>query len=358
MSAPPNSSRGSDALRLTTLQLRRMPGIPDGFELPELSEGVTVVFGPNASGKSSTARAIEAALWPSRAARRDISVIAEDAMDGSRFRVEVDAGHVAVQRDGSDARAPELPAPELLHRYRLSLHELIASDNADFAREIARQSAGGYDLGAAVDALGLRAQPSAARNESAAVAQALEIEREAQRAQLDLEERARGLDELRRRRDAARAARERQLLLAAAVKHSSALADAEHARSAVAGFPPELGAMSGTEQEQLAALRRRIRQCSEEIERARGDERDARAAAQRLFDGNAPDHATLASLRVRLEELRELQRVEAECARTLEASLARQTEARRAIGGVDAASDEQLARIDAATFGDLAELAR
>ncbi len=358
MSTPSDTSRGSAALRLTALRLRRMPGIPDGFELPKLSDGVTVVFGPNASGKSSTARAIEAALWPSRAARRDISVVAEYAMDGSHFRVEVDAGHVAVQRDGADARAPELPAPELLHRYRLSLHELIASDNADFAREIARQSAGGYDLAAAAGALELRTQPSAARNESAAMAQAIEAERAAQRAQLDLEERARGLDELRGRKDAARAARERQLVLSTAVKHSTAVAEAERARSVVAGFPPELSAMSGTEQERLAALRKRIRECDEEIERARSDELEARSAAQRLFDGNAPDHATLASLRARLEELRELQRVEAECARTLEASLARQAEARRAIAADHAPSDEQLARIDAGNFGELAELAR
>jgi uncharacterized protein YhaN len=335
-----------------------MPGIPDGFELPELSEGVTVVFGPNASGKSSTARAIEAALWPSRAARRDISIVAEYAMDGSRFRVEVDAGHVVVQRDGADARAPELPAPELLHRYRLSLHELIASDNADFAREIARQSAGGYDLAAAAGALELRTQPSAARNESGAVAQAIEAERATRRAQLDLEERARRLDELRERRDVARMARERQLVLAAAVKHSMAEAKVERARSEVAGFPRELSAMSGTEQERLTALRRRMRECVEEIERSRSDEREARAAAERLFAGNAPEHATLASLRVRLEELRELQRVEAECVRTLEASLARQAEARRAIAADHAPSDEQLARIDAGSFGELAELAR
>lgn len=358
MTTPSDSSRDSSALRLTALRVRRMPGIPDGFALPELSEGVTVVFGPNASGKSSTARAIEAALWPARAARRDISVVADYAMDGSRFHVEVDAGHVAVQRDGSEARAPELPAPELYHRYRLSLHELITSDNADFARAIALQSAGGYDLGAAAEALQLRAQPSAARNESAAVVQALEAERAALRAERDLEERARGLDELRARRDAARSARERHLLLKAAVKHSSAMADAERTRRAVAELPPELSAMNGTEHEQLAALRKRIRECSEEIERARRDEEDARSTASRLFGGEAPDRAMLAALRARLEELRELQRVEAECARTLDASLARQAEARRAIGGYEAPSDEQLARIDAGSFGELAELAR
>ncbi|HEY9480555.1 MAG TPA: ATP-binding protein, partial [Gemmatimonadaceae bacterium] len=213
----PTQTPGSSALRLSTLHVRRMPGIPDGFELPGLSEGVTVVFGPNASGKSSTARAIEAALWPGHAAQRDVAVLAEFAMDGSLFRVEVDAGHVAVQRDGAEARPPELPAPELRHRYRLSLHELMKCEDSDFAREIARQSAGGYDLGAAAEALEFRGQPSAAKNASAAVGQALEEVRAAQLAQRDLEERARELDDLRRKRDAARAARERQQLLVLAV---------------------------------------------------------------------------------------------------------------------------------------------
>jgi uncharacterized protein YhaN len=346
------------ALRLTTLRVRRMPGIPEGFLLPGLSEGVTVVFGPNASGKSSTARAIETVLWPGREAQRDVAVLGEYTMDGASFRVEVDAGHVAVQRDGSEARAPELPAPELRHRYRLSLHELIACDNADFAREIARQSAGGYDLAAAAEAQRFRAQPSAARNESAAVGQALEMERIAQRAQRDVEERSRDLDELRERREAARTARERRQLLVLAVKHCSAAAELARARGTVAALPAELGRMSGTEYEQLSALRRRMREHGDEIAVARGDEVSARAAATELFRGVAPDHAKLASLRAGLAELRELQRTEAECERALEGCVARRESARRVLGGDGAASDEQLARIDVAGFGDLAKFAR
>jgi hypothetical protein len=232
-----------------------MPGIPEVFTLSELSAGVTVVFGPNASGKSSTARAIEAALWPARAAHAGVAVMAEYEMDGSRYRVEVDSGHVAVQRDGTNAHAPELPAPELLHRYRLSLHELMMSDDGDFAREIARQSAGGYDLGAAVEALELRGQPSTARNENSAVVRAREVERGARQSQRSLGERAAGLDELRARRDAARAARERQQLLTLALKHAKAVAKADRARSEVAAFPSELGTMSGTEYDSLASLR-------------------------------------------------------------------------------------------------------
>ncbi len=353
------SPGAAGALRLSALRVRRMPGIPDGFTLAELSEGVTVVFGPNASGKSSTARAIEAALWPARASG-DVSVVAEYEMDGSRFRVEVDAGHVAVQRDGADSRAPELPAPELRHRYRLSLHELIASDDGDFAKEIARQSAGGYDLAAASAALEFGAQASAARNESAAVARALDVERAARQSQRALGERAAGLDELRGRREVARAARERQQLLALAVKHARAVSQAESARALVAGFPPELGAMSGTEHERLGALRERSRECREEIERARREEVESLAAAARIFHDGAPDHATMSSLRARLGELRDLQQSEAGCARTLEACAARRADAWRAVaaGGTGAESQERLARIDAASFRELAGFAR
>ena len=346
------------ALRLSTLHVRRMPGIPDGFELRELAEGVTVVFGPNASGKSSTARAIEAALWPGLAAQRNVAVLAEYRMEGSLFRVEVDAGHVAVQRDGSEARAPELPAPELRHRYRLSLHELMRCEDADFAREVARQSAGGYDLSAAADALGFRDQPSAARNESAAVGQAQEELRAAQHAQRALEERAHDLDDLRRRRDMARAARGRQQLLVLAAKQCAAAAEVERARVAVAGFPAELGSIAGTEHSQLLALRERIRECQEAIDAARADEARCVADAERLLGGDAPDPTALASLRAQLEQLRELQRREAECERSLEAYVARRAEARRALGGSSAPTDEHLARIDAGSFGELAGFAR
>jgi len=358
VTTPDRTSPDAAALQLSALHVRRMPGIPEGFTLPDLSEGVTVVFGPNASGKSSTARAIETVLWPGREAQRGVAVVAEYRIDGSHYRVEVDSGHVAVQRDGAEARAPELPAPELRHRYRLSLHELIACDNADFAKEIARQSAGGYDLSAAAEALQFRAQPSAVRNESTAVGQALEVERDAQRAQRDLEERARDLDDLRRRRDAARRARERQQLLALAVKHCTASLEAESAGHAVAAFPPELSAMTGTEHEQLSALRKRMRGHGEEIVEARDAEAAAREAAGRLIDGEIPDHAMLASLRAGVEELRELQRGEIECERALEGCMARQEGARRVLGGDGAVSDEQLARIDVRGFGELAAFAR
>ena len=352
------SAAPASALRLTALHVRRMPGIPDGFELPSPSEGVTVVVGPNASGKSSTARAIEAALWPAQAPRRGLGVVAEYRVGDSLFRVELDAGHVTVQRDGAEAPAPELPAPELRHRYRLSLHELLRSEDQDFARVIATQSAGGYDIAAAASALGFREQPSAARNESAAVGHATEELKTAQRAQREIEGRASRLNELRRRRDEARLARERRSLLSLAAKHCAAAAEAERARQIVGDFPSALAKMAGTEHANLCALREKIRGCNGEIATA-GATVDANvAAAAALLSDGAPAHSTLASMRAGLESLRECQRKEAECQRNVEAVLARQTEARRSLAGSGTVTDEQLAKIDAGSFGELADFAR
>lgn len=337
-----------------------MPGIPDGFQLTGLSDGVTLVCGPNASGKSSTARAIEAVLWPDEAAERRLGVCAEYRVNGSLFRVEVDAGHVAVQRDGAEARAPELPAPEFRHRYRLSLHELMRCDDADFAREIARQSAGGYDIVAAAAALGFEDKPSASRSESAAVEQADAELSVAKRAQADLEERARDLDDLVRRRDEAREARERQSLLALAVKCSAAAAEAERTRQAVADFPEALANIGGNEHERLCALREKIRECNGAIDAARVEEESAAAAAAGFLSDGSPEPRELTTLHAQLVALREWQGKTAECERHLAAVVAHQAEARRVLGGHGSAAvtDEQLASIDADTFGELSSFAR
>ena len=52
-------------LTFERLNIRRMPGFDlRGFTLEELSPRVNVVYGPNASGKTTTATALNALLWP------------------------------------------------------------------------------------------------------------------------------------------------------------------------------------------------------------------------------------------------------------------------------------------------------
>ncbi len=42
------------------LHLRHAPGLPDGVALADVRPGLNVVVGPNASGKSTLARALRA----------------------------------------------------------------------------------------------------------------------------------------------------------------------------------------------------------------------------------------------------------------------------------------------------------
>ena len=47
-------------MRLTSLTIENLPGIDDPIEIPDIALDVNVVTGPNASGKSSIVRAVEA----------------------------------------------------------------------------------------------------------------------------------------------------------------------------------------------------------------------------------------------------------------------------------------------------------
>src|SRR5690606_29608386 len=160
----------SGHLAFERLVIRRMPGFPSGgITLDELSPGVNIVYGPNASGKTTTARALQAALWPRTAPDR-ASILASFRLGAEEWLVDVDAGHARYQRDGRDAHEPALPVADSRDRYVLSLHELIGAEDRELAAIIARESAGGYDLAAAANALKFNT-PSArtARTESQAL---------------------------------------------------------------------------------------------------------------------------------------------------------------------------------------------
>src|SRR5690606_28836780 len=159
-----------DALHFERLVVRRMPGVGDGgFRLEELAPGVNVVHGPNASGKTTTARAIEALLWPRAAAPERASVAGWFRVADDEWMVETEAGRARWQRGGADASAPPLPPAESRDRYRLSLHELLSAEDRALAEEILRESAGGYDLARAAAAIGARSAPSRPNKELNAV---------------------------------------------------------------------------------------------------------------------------------------------------------------------------------------------
>ena len=136
-------------MRLLRLRIDRLPGIdePYGIEAPEA--GVHIVFGPNAVGKSSLCRAVEALYWSDTGPKERTRVVGEFELAGESWRAERDGPHVRWRCEGEERRPPGLPGSHHRRCFFLSLRELVdpsPDGTQDIAAEIRRQLSGGFDL--------------------------------------------------------------------------------------------------------------------------------------------------------------------------------------------------------------------
>ena len=63
-SSPDRPTQSDNALCFSRVSVRRLYGMDLGLDADELCEGINVVYGANASGKTTLARAIRALFWP------------------------------------------------------------------------------------------------------------------------------------------------------------------------------------------------------------------------------------------------------------------------------------------------------
>jgi len=346
-----------ESLVFERLVVRRMPGVANGgFELDGLVPGVNVIHGPNASGKTTTARALEALLWP-QAAPANAWLEGRFLLGSARWAVSCDAGRATYQRDGADSDPPILAPAGARDRYRLSLHELLREDNADLAREIVRESAGGYDVAAAARALGARdTLPRRQTDLAKEYESARAAVREARRTQEALREEERRLAELRRRVAEAEEVGRRIRLLERALEHADAVAREQAARRELERFPEALARLQGDEADRLASLREKLEAAREKRSSARRDLEASRETIRQagLPEGGIPD-VELSALRKHVERLQELRRTLTDH----EAELAAATEARQREQRVlsPVVSEAQLDALDAGAVAALADFA-
>jgi hypothetical protein len=229
-------------LAFERIAVLRMPGFEEGgFVLDDLAPGVNVVHGPNASGKSTTARAIRRLLWPRLS--EEGAAAATIRLGGERWEIEVDGDRVRHRRGGAPSDPPPLPPADAADRYSLALHDLLQADvrGDDLAAAVAREAAGGYDVEAAREAAGAKAKASRPRTlfdaYQAADAEARRVEDEQRLIAREAEELAGMEAELVRAREAeARVAR-----LDAALEHARCRARLEEAEAALRAFPESTG---------------------------------------------------------------------------------------------------------------------
>ncbi len=312
-------------MKLRTLAIEHLPGVEPGFALEGLQDGVNVVVGPNASGKSSLVRALSAVLY--RDALRDepgLSVSAVFETGDSTLRALRLGSQLSWRRDGELAEPPPLPEARFLSCFTLGMEDLltdrIETDRA-IAAHLSRELAGGFDIRAVREGDTFPRKRNY-RHESAALREARQLWQQRQDQAQRLRARQDRLESLRADRDAAASAGDR----AQWVERALTLLDTRRRRldleTRLGAFPSGMDRLQGNEAMTLKDLRARREQL--EDERQRADEAFAAAAEQleqsRLPEGEL-DEAAINEHKALLQELQ-----------GLEADIDHQRDARRQAG--------------------------
>ena len=348
---------GGQPLVFGRIEVRRSPGIQTPYALDGLCHGINIIHGPNASGKTTSAQAIHALLWPDTPCWPRGALSGRLNFDGSEWYLDFDAGRFRCQRDGVDGSRIGVGGPETRDRYILTLHELLQVDNESFAATIMRESVGGYDVDAAVRELRYRdsaSRPTLLLNRLDEAKSALEEARQAQQGLVSQQD---GLADLRARRDAARNAHTRAELLTRAIRFKKAELALEDARRRVDSFPPTLERLRGDETETLSALQKRLSELRDRQTRELTTIASAKVdiAASKL-EGRPVRAGLISALRAQCQELQGLaDEVERE-KRGWRAAGEQRESARARIG--DEFSESQLHDLDVTGLRELAQLVK
>lgn len=334
-------------MKLRTLAIEHLPGVEPGFTLEGLRDGVNVIVGPNASGKSSLVRALAAALY--REASRDepgLSISAVFDSGESTLRALRLGSQLSWRLDGEPAEPPPLPDFRFLSCFTLGMEDLLAegldTDQA-IAAHLSRELAGGFDIRAVRDGAAFPRKRNY-RHETAALRDARQLWQQRHDESRKLRARQDKLQSLSAERDAAARAGDR----AQWVERALQLLDTRRRRidleTRLDALPPGMDRLQGNEADRLEDLRARRKQLEGEHQRA--NEAHARAASQLEQAGLAEDVLDEAAIDEHKTLLQELQ--------GLEADIDRQRDARRqARAELDRASSELGARPPATAPLDL-----
>ena len=343
-------------LVIREISVLRAPGISPGFILSDLSPDITIVFGPNASGKSTTARAIQAILWPHQSALRGHHLAASLSLGDDTWQIEASAGRVERNRDGQPIEPPVIAPLDDRGRYSLGLPELLASENQPLAQAILNESSGGFDLPQVAESLGFSNSIPPRLQAANAVRSAADSLNQAAASQQNhlaaLSERS----QLQSRRERAIEAERDLDAIEIAREYRRQLADQANITAEIDQFPNEVRSATGDEESRISDLTERINAQQSKIAEANRirDRWQATIDQAGLADiGNpADDLATLEKLEQQQSELRELLAV---ADRDVAAAVTeRATHQKRLAADLD---DEQIASVDAAGMRDFADIA-
>ncbi|MFH0945773.1 MAG: AAA family ATPase [Planctomycetota bacterium] len=294
-------------MRLVRLTIERLPGLIGGISLTGLSAGINLVIGPNASGKSSLCRALDALLYG-------------DPMEGPvslEAEFETSRGSLGVSRQGTDihwaqAGEPALPPPLPDSRFRdcftLRVDDLLAASlpHDPIAARIARDLAGGFDLDQLTNDGPFKVQASGSKEKQEFAAADRKLLR-ARNVHRGIRERQGRLASLLQQREEAESAARQVEACARSLELLSARDQLRQVDAELAEFPEGMERLTGREETELAALRKKVERREKELEEERSREQGAVSdMEQAAFPDGEPADAELDDHRAILEQLQEL----------------------------------------------------
>ena len=315
------------------LSVSKMPGFPRGMEpLAGLSPNINIIAGPNASGKSSTARVIQSLIWKGGAG--DVQAESSVTIGNTGWEVRLDPGRRMIQREGIDDEFTGIPSPESCGRYMLALHDLISANESDLARHIMKESVGGYDIDEAQARLGYsNLIKNRGAGEFVAFDKAEKNYRIAKNKQEELKKQEEKLRELYRDKERAEKAAGLCSFYSTVKDYLFAKQDHEKLTVLLEKFPDGMERVDGDEYKNIQALESELEEARKEIENAgiiAGRNRE-RLSALNLPSGGV-DQVVTDELELRVRELERLEREAGETGKKISAFKIEERKALNSIG--------------------------
>ena len=250
-------------MKLESLDIQRLPGISEGFVVKGLKDGINLITGPNATGKSSLLRALRYLLQkPQKDDPDALSLAAEFSSGEAHFKVTRTGRQITWTRNSEPSLRPALPGPEQIERYRLSMEHLLKADDADegLATELLLSLRGGFDIARVRIPLSARFAHSEGRQLQAATRELHRIESES--TELNLKQKK--LPAIEKEISTARAAEVRAKQIRRATQLLQVVRYREQMITRLQVFPSNMEKVKGTETDRLTDLNERQAKFEEE----------------------------------------------------------------------------------------------
>lgn len=296
-------------MKLKRLRIDRLAGIWPGFELEAFDPGINVIVGPNASGKTSLLRALRALLY--REAAQDGALHLEGEFEDANgpLRAVRLGRDIHWTREGQPIEPPVVPEYRFHTCYTIQVEDLLAATEADseIGARIARELAGGYDLGAVAHSFSVKRTHGKAEADALRKADKILASKRTEHAALRRDEER--LEVLRHQRDEAAEANRG----AESCRQALAALEARRKRRGcevrLEAFPQGMEFLAGDELDRLARLRQRKEALQEDRKEAERSLQDARERLARSgLEGTALDEGMLAEQHRTLERFRNSER--------------------------------------------------